>query len=778
MVTWGLGIEHEMKLRFENKKKIDSNYSNYYIDSSLIIALYKYNETNFFQNYQKNASKNIIQEKYSKKMNQQLYLQKCAIDKKEFPIKNEDYFCIEEKIVNDKYEGIQSINDKKKYYITKNTTNNLLFYIKLFNLYHQPQLYFDLKDKEKYDKFYSFDKITKTKIPYIYHRDRYHHHHEVSNVYFNTKKECFDSIFEILQKLYNGTYLKEYNTNVKSYINDNNLVFTKMENHFTLLFTKKNNNNNKLKNNVNLKQLLKIKATQIIKFITNKIQFSTDKNFIDSLFICYQNNIPHLDDEHFIEFKTIEYKNKNYQTILDNLMNCENAFMKYMTTIFEYFGLQEYGKVNYDLIGSREEGIDLIDIFNKDYKEDTILLNNYDYMGSYHIWITIPYLKNSSKKRFLNMHANLANKLQLLEPLFACHFSSPSFDIKHNKNYPSKLSHRQFLNMNSEHGTTDVSLLNGSNYTYVDNMFFKIEKNPTIYDIDFRSLNKRIIVNKNGTIIKNYNALANRDGSNKIFDFVESFSSEKINSSQVKVKSYYELLFKNKKKGFEKAFEIYKEKTWMSNKSYRPYLAADIRTLSNDRLMHPYDDTKYKKIYMPKENQFILYYIDKQGNVTTKPGYDRKKYKKYVEEERVGFEFRILDHFPTQYMNQMLAILPYLVIESMDDYPIETIHDTFVSNQFWHNEMANVITQGYKHIFNKTYIEKINKEFHMNIIHLKDKTKEKINSTYLLQNIYDKFENKYKNKTKNKKLLNKLKLTEHIEFISMNKIASDIIMKS
>ena len=49
-------------------------------------------------------------------------------------------------------------------------------------------------------------------------------------------------------------------------------------------------------------------------------------------------------------------------------------------------------------------------------------------------------------------------------------------------------------------------------------MFFKIEKNPIIYDIDNTSLNKRIIVNKNGIIIKNYNALANRDGSNKIFE--------------------------------------------------------------------------------------------------------------------------------------------------------------------------------------------------------------------------------------------------------------------
>ncbi len=238
------------------------------------------------------------------------------------------------------------------------------------------------------------------------------------------------------------------------------------------------------------------------------------------------------------------------------------------------------------------------------------------------------------------------------------------------------------------------------------------------------------------------------------------------------IKSFYEILFKSKKTAFEKALKKYYVEN--TNTYNVDQLGSDIRTANNNRLMHPYDTHEYQKIYMPVENKFMLYYLDQQGNITTKPSYNKQKYKNLLDNERIGIEFRIFDHFPTQYMNQILSILQYLVIDSLDDYPIQSIHNTFVSKQFWHNEMAHVILQGYKHNFTKSYVSQLNQEFSLDIVYKKNS----LSSNLLLEEIYNGFEKKYKNKRKNKIILNKLKMKQPIDFISINEYASKIIMKS
>ena len=540
-------------------------------------------------------------------------------------------------------------------------------------------------------------------------------------------------------------------------------------NYYTILLVKKNNSSN---NNNELNRLIKLKADKITSFMTNNFKFSENQKFIDTIFTLYEHNIPHIDfssNDYLLEFKTIYYKNLNYQKILDDIILYETSFMEYMTYIFEQFGFKNYGVINYDAIGTREEGIELVDIFNSHYESNNNLLQFYDYTGSYHLWVTVPYNKDLSKTKFLNVHANLANKLQLLEPLIACHFSSPSFDIKYNKDYPSKMSYRHFINQYSNYGSSDVSLINGTMYSdNINKLFFKVEKNPKIYNVD---LNQKIIINQNDTIIKNYNALAQRSGTNKIYNFITDYQSFRKNSRNVKVKSFYEIFFKSKKKAFEKALNVYKN----NNNSYKVHtFGADIRTALNDNLMYPPTLIPYDKIYMPKENQFIQYYLDDFGNVISKPKYDYQSYKKRLNSERIGIEFRIFDHFPTQYMSQILALLPYLVVESLNDYPIEDIHDTFISKQFWHNEMAEVILQGYKHNFSGPYINHLNKEFGLNINYVKDK----INSTLLFKKLVESYEDKYKKNRKFKVLLNKLRPTKEAQYLSINEFATKLILKS
>ena len=41
-----------------------------------------------------------------------------------------------------------------------------------------------------------------------------------------------------------------------------------------------------------------------------------------------------------------------------------------------------------------------------------------EYLGSYHITMTLPHLKNISQKKFIKDHQNFANQLQWLEPLY------------------------------------------------------------------------------------------------------------------------------------------------------------------------------------------------------------------------------------------------------------------------------------------------------------------------------------------------------------------------
>ena len=743
MTTWGLGIEHEMKLKFQNKKLLGNGYINYYIDSLLIDGLNKYNKVNYYQKYHKKASKNIISDEYHKKMNIQIMLRKKAFNKENFPFEDSKLFQVTEYI----------FEEKKSYKIGKSTEENLHFYIENYILYHQPQLFFNLREEEQSTYVYTniVDNLELIRS-------------------FQDKKECLYFYYDLIKNIKNEIYLQEYKKRIETKLKRNNLTFSRMGNYHTILLIKKNNRSNN--NNNELNRLIKIKADKITSFMTNNFKFSENQKFIDTIFTLYNNNIPHLDyssNDYLLEFKTIYYKNVNYEKTLDEIILYETSFMEYMTYFFEQFGYKNYGMINYDAIGTREEGIELVDIFNSHYESDNNLLQFYDYTGSYHLWVTVPYNKDLSKTKFLNVHANLANKLQLLEPLISCHFSSPSFDIKYNKDYPSKMSYRHFINKFSNYGSSDVSLINGTMYSdNINKLFFKVEKNPKVYNVD---LHQKIIMNQNDTIIKNYNALSQRMGTNKIYNFITTSQSLRKNSRNVKVKSFYEIFFKSKKKAFEKALNIYKN----NNNIYKvDFFGADIRTALNDRLMYPPTLIPYDKIYMPKENQFIQYHLDELGNVVSKPKYNYQSYKKILNSERIGIEFRIFDHFPTQYMNQILALLPYLVVESLNDYPIEDIHDTFISKQFWHNEMAEVILQGYKHHFSSAYINHLNKEFGLNINYVKDK----INSTLLFKKLVESYEDKYKKNRKFKMLLNKLRPTKEVQYVSINELATKIILKS
>lgn len=74
-------------------------------------------------------------------------------------------------------------------------------------------------------------------------------------------------------------------------------------------------------------------------------------------------------------------------------------------------------------------------IFEKNKKNKNIL--HTDYLGSYHITMTLPYKPNITKAAFIKMHQNFANQLQWLEPLMlTAYFSGDEYAPGEKNDYP------------------------------------------------------------------------------------------------------------------------------------------------------------------------------------------------------------------------------------------------------------------------------------------------------------------------------------------------------
>ena len=732
MVTWGLGIEHEFILKFQKKKIINNNYYDIYINSKLIENLNRYNEINFYQNNKSFIKNDPYYKKYCNHMEDLILIRNYAINNKKYPFEKKQFFNITSK---NKTNSIYKLDDK--------TIQKMKIYLFYFTLYNVPILFFN----------------------YIF---------QGNEIY------CGDFESLLLKCSANKEELVKYNYDLfnilfeeKNILNFKNQIFDNLNENYTLVRMNPNwtgttiklikDSEGNIKNQKDLLDLVDKQSRLIKKYLFNDIKFN--ENIIKKVFYCYCNNIPELDTSrtgYVLEMRTIDYANKNYENAYKDFIKYESSFIEYIDTIFETY-IKKYGKVNYNNIGSRKESIELIDLFNEKNEDISYKVLNYeDYTGSYHLWITVPYDEKISKLKFLNIHANLANKLQMIEPILACNFSTPSYQIKYNKNYPTKLSLRHLLNNYSNYGTSDVSLINGSEYTYVNDIFFDKKNSPEVHKI---SKQKKKVYNENNTLLKSYDALEKRFYTNNLFTFL----TYKINNSKnINIKSFYELLFKNKKLSFKQFQQIFMKE---ENKKIKPRdidLGSDIRTRNNNYLIRPLDDN-IKKIYYPKNNRYIEYYLDENNNLLKKRKYDKEKYKKYLKDERIGIEFRILDHFPTIYLDQILSILPYLLMESYNTKNINSIYDTHISKQYWHNEMYNVIIDGYNHNFSKKYIENINNELNLNLNY------KKYTSDLLLKEIYEEFNIKYSKLRKFKKLLDKLTFKNEVVFINFNELATKFI---
>ena len=738
MKNWGIGIEHEMRIRYS--KKIPE-FPNEYIFVSSFLLLYFFGI--YEQTVMKKFNKYVItdeEKKYYDKIALKNIIKDMAIDKKPYPLDNKLFFDIE--------STLEKMSETKEL---------LKYYISIYTLYHAPLLYFS----------------------YIFSNNI---HISINNF---IDLNSIHTIDLELKNLYNNNHEKELLKYLKSIFlgnNVNKLKFDysiKNEINIYCTITDINNKNNKNNKNVNFTKFIDMvqKTITIIKKHINTdidiIKVEEEKMY-KNLFMLYNYNLPEIDfssTTEALEFKTIEYKELNYESALNQLIDYEKTFFYVMNNSHIIkMNEEKYGYLTYHNIGSVNNTIEFTDIINFDYK----YLGD-DYTGSYHIWLTPPYTPSTTMKKFTNTLITLANKLQLLEPILAGHYSSPSYNALTNSTF-SKSSLRQFISGFTNYGTTDITLMNGiKNH---DIMYYYLSEEDIINGIGIttfinstemttngfkyydKELYKAPVYNTKGELILNYNRLTSRSITNNIYKI---FSKGEIESNNnISLNNYFSMLFEDTK--IRPVNGYYKYLKYLE-------LGADIRTRDLNEYYYPLDKDWTRHLVLKKNKLIEVYYNKKINKISYERVYDKKEYSNKLNNDRIGIEFRIFDHFPTQYLDQILSILPAIVVDSYKKPKSIKFKNTYVAKQFWHNEMFNVLKNGYKYKLQTPYIHALEKEFGIEI-----EKGMSYNTENIMQELYYKLSRKYARTRKNS-LFNKMKFNKQILFENFNKKAWAEIIK-
>jgi hypothetical protein len=765
MEKWGLGIEHEMCIRFSKKTtdlekniKEELKIKNEYVffDSNTLLYYFYIYEIPIMKKFKDYMIESEDTINYYNKIllkNELLYNAKNNIP---FPLENKNYFNLSNNLT------------------IKDTIEFIDFYLMIYCLYHSQLLFFNYNLNNEITitlkKLFKYNNI----IEYINNKDY--------NKSIKLLNESFDNLYNNKLEDQCLKYLKKlYETkNIDNYI----LYYSNLNKSIIIDFNfSEDNKKNKISNNKNNKNDLKLFIIELIKYIDN-IKFIFDNNinvknidlnkFYNNLYLLYSNNIPHIDGtykSYAIEFKTINYENMNYEKALHDLMDLEKTFFYTINNLPIFTNIiSVFGDFTYHNIGSIGQNISIIDIVYFNYRKI-----NYDYTGSYHIWITAPYNINMDMKKFINIHVSLANKLQLLEPILAAHYSSPSYNALNKKE--SKSSLREFLNGYSNYGTSDITLMYGTKkhniYEYYlsekdifdekimipySNKYYSDQS----YGFSKDEIYKLPIYDNNNKLIINYNKLIQRSITNNIFKLINKGNEE---SNDVNIENYFSKIFQQT--------NIRPKTEYNENMKFLK-LGADIRTRDLNSMFYPLNKDWNEYLIMKKNKLITVYYNKKLNKISYERIYDEEEKKRNLE-NRVGIEFRIFDHFPINFLNQILGLLVPIVLDSCKDAnkPKIKFKDTYVAKQFWHDEMFNVINNGYKYTLSKKYINILEKEFNVKLDH---PCKKSMNTENILSILYEKLSNKYQYSHKDS-LYKKMCFTSKIYFLNFNKKAWFEIIK-
>jgi hypothetical protein len=757
--TWGLGIEHEMRVRFEKgfyqfSKDFTSSFfpsmmietlqnsSGYIFVNSKILLFYFFFMEVFLCKHYFQYAKTKEEKKYANEIVIMYDLYQKAKAKEMFPLDNPLYF--------ERTNHIEKIERNIKF---------VYFYIQIYCLYHYPLCFFDFIYRQNTNDNIHF--MTLWDYPY-----------QIENI---MDKQQFDQMMTDFTSFYQGDFYKSYQDKVGKLLEENIIYqadaeFGQMYHQMIFSDYHEDNMNSKRMQMNDVDSMIKRYSHILRTMIDTPLQIEIEDKvtWYQTLYELYYHSIPKGDFSYrteAIEFITVHYKNRSFEEMHQEICNYEDTFFKVLNhlPIFKKY-VDIFGPLTYHQIGSVSESIEIHDIVSFDYH-----VIDEDYTGSYHIWITPPYLPQTTPERFMEECATLANKFQLIEPLIAGHFTSPSIEAFGDDGKLARTSLRQFVGAYSNYGTADISFLMGAPTHQISKYFIhekdlidaiKEGKQNAIY-----AFIETPVYNQNGKPILNYEKLEERVLTSNLY---KHFRAGNVNSKPPPIQDYYTLVFQKSK---IRPIDNYLQ------------LGPDIRTKNYYLMMSPLAEGWVKEYYK-KEDKFIEVYVNYMTQqISSVPVYDKEKHKMFMKDERMGIELRVFDHFPTVHLQQILRVLSCLTYQSFAKPYEVTSKNMYIHQEFWHHEMSKVILQGFEYKPDSMYVKNIVKEFGLTPIKwskYKNTLEKKTYTQILLEIIYRRLNKRYENIPLYKKL--KFENASYT-FESMNKkawyqIFTEFLMKN
>lgn len=733
--NWGIGIEHEMRVRFQkNIRDFPSDFAEHFFpktmkttlyDSSGYIFINSYILQYYFQwmkipigKYYFEYAKTEEEKEFSQELLILFDLFRKAKAKELYPLDHPLYF--------------QRSNEKSQ--INKNI-QRVKFFISVYSLYHHPLLFYHIIHRQNSQNNLILE-------------DLWDYEYQIEHI---MEKSIFDQFMTDFTSYYNGDFYKTIKDRLQDILQNYPIHEVMMD--FIMdnegirqnIYISENVENDdlfssNLKKKIEYKDVIEIEKKYLHvlrKMLDEPIDFEFQdeddkKIFYKSACDMFRFHIPvpdHSQKTTMIEFTTVHYKKNAFEDQYQELMNFENTFFRVINhlPLFKKF-VDVLGPVCYHHSGSVGETIEIFDLITFDYH-----VIESDYTGSYHVWVTPPYHPKTTPERFMQECASLANKYQLLEPLFASHFTSPSQEAFGDDGKLARTSLRQFVGAYSNYGSSDISFLQGAPshqiskyYVNEDDLKSAVKegKQNAIY-----AFVETPVYRINGKQVMNYEKLEERILTSDIY---KDFKKGDLNSHPPSsLRDYYSLLFeKSKIRPIDNYLQI----------------GPDIRTRSFTKMVEPLSN-EWVREYFKKDNKFIEVYVNyKTKQISYTPVFHKEKYEKLLKEERIGIELRIFDHFSTFHLQQVLSIFAGLTYQSYSHPYQVTAENMYIHQQWWHQEMSEVIMKGFEYKPSYTYLKNISKEFGLSEIRLpKTVVGDQTYSQLTMETIYRRLDLKYRN---------------------------------
>lgn len=137
------------------------------------------------------------------------------------------------------------------------------------------------------------------------------------------------------------------------------------------------------------------------------------------------------------ELISTNFSNRSIDSIANEILKLEKKYIDiHMKNPHTKQKVAKYGPITSHTCGSHSELLvpEHPTIYSEDYKFTDHKVE--DYLGSYHMTLTLPHYNNISTKDFVNMHKYTAQQLQWIEPLMMTAFFSPAQSGVGKKNEP------------------------------------------------------------------------------------------------------------------------------------------------------------------------------------------------------------------------------------------------------------------------------------------------------------------------------------------------------